>query len=445
MERRRGAQSPLMEYDMESNIIVAGDVKVERDEAPVHPLDDQNHVTRQEYARQQCLAAGLTWPGTILPPGTALYDSGIDQLRSDRQLWKSKPDARTAVLLISAALEAEDRADYRCEVKNLRLREDNGRIASVKTYKDADKTGMGYSPHSFRQVIQQIPALAAAKAPRGMTSALLYLSDSERAEIVNARIEKAEMSLTLRTKLSHNGQRIIRAGLSEKYGDVSDIHVGDAIVSALNGRGSTVKLDYKPGDSRSRFELIFPSELPIKTFRVGDVHYAMLSIKNSETGEGSIEIQASVLRAACANLTLSTGKGITQRIIHVGDSDNLRNKVKAAIMAAEAQLMPLIAAIQKSAETPVSYTPGDLIAKLAKALNVPTDRARDWQDTLEHKYLPEVGMTTWAVTNAITDSAQRASNWVNQEREELIAARITSENGVEWAMKKGAAASLEQF
>jgi hypothetical protein len=38
--------------------------------------------TRQERARQACEAAGITWPGTWLPEGTALYQSGADKLRA---------------------------------------------------------------------------------------------------------------------------------------------------------------------------------------------------------------------------------------------------------------------------------------------------------------------------------------------------------------------------
>lgn len=399
-------------------------------------IDDTNHVTRQEATRQACLAAGINWPKTILPEGTSLYQSGVDKLRADRALWARLPDARLGIEVVTAALKAEVREDYAMTVSKLRLRPDSGRIVSEAQLLNPKVPGLGYSPHSFRQLAQQVPGLNAASAPRGMTSALLYLTDSERAEIVNARIGRATTDVTLRTKLSHNGARIARGVLSTKYADCNDIHVGEAIAQALNGRGATMKLAYRPGDAQSAFEIIFPSELPIKLFRVGDVHRATIIVRNSETGEGSLRVIPAVMRAACANLTISTGEGVITSMIHLGDPTNLKNKLRAALLAAEAQIAPLVAAIQRSAETPLAYEAGDIITKLAKALAIQTDRAKAWKETYEAKYLPEGGATLWSLTSAITDAAQNAENWVAQEREERVAARVIAENGFEWLNKK---------
>lgn len=409
--------------------------------APSHPVDDPNHITRQEAARLACVAAGIDWPSTILPEGTALYTSGLEKLRSDRARWRALPVASEALPVIGAALAAEDRQDWSYDVSTLRLREDNGRIATEFSYQAPVKAkpGLGYTAHSFRQLVQAVPGLAAGEAPRGMAGALLYLTDQERAGIINARIGEARggQALTLRTKVVHSGARVTRACLSSRYADCQDVHVAEAIRGALNGRGSTAKIDYKPGDGQSRFEIIFPSEVPIRTFRVGDVHYATIQIRNSETGEGSLLVRPAVLRAACANLTLSTGEGVATRMVHAGSGENLRNKLKAALLAAEAQLAPLVAAIQRSAETPLDYTPGDLIEKLARALDLEAARARDWRETLEGRYLPTAGNTVWSLASAVTEAAQRAPNWIAQEREEAVAARITAENGIAWIWGRG--------
>lgn len=404
-------------------------------------LDDENHATRQEKTRRACVSMGIDWPETILPEGTALYASGLERLRSDRRLWASKPRVGQAVPVVVAALEAEDRKDYAVEVSQLRLREDNGRVASTEVYQDPKVVGFGYSPHAFRQLLGGVPGLRPGEAPRGTAGVLLHLSDAERARLVNARIGASDATLTLRTKVLHSGQRALRAALSTKYADLPDEGLAATLGELFGDARANVRLDYKPGDGQSRFELIFPSELPIETFRVGDVHYATIQVRNSDTGEGSLVVRPAVLRARCANLTLSTGEGVATRLVHVGDKEALRGKLRAALLAAEAQLAPLVAAIQRSAKAVLPYQPGDLIERLAKALQVSAERAKDWKETLETRYLPEAGLTAWSLSAAITEAAQRAPHWLAQEKEELVAARVT-EAGVSWLQDRAAVEAL---
>jgi hypothetical protein len=341
---------------------------------------------------------------------------------------------------VAEALAAEEPRDFTVSVGKLRLDERDGRLRAAGS--DPGTPGLGYSDHAFRQLVQQVPGLRASEAPRGMVGALLHLTDQERARIVNARVERSEADVTLRTKVAHNGPRFARAALSERYADCDDHAVAEAIGGCLSSRSATVKLNYRPGESVSAFEMIFPSEIPVHDFRVGDVHMAMIQVRNSEIGSSSLEVVPAVIRARCSNLTLSTGKGVITRMIHLGDSQNLKNKLKAALLAAELQIAPLIAAIQKSAQTPLEVEPGDIIAQLARALSVPVARAKDWRDTLEARYLTEGPLTVWSLSSAITEAAQHADNWLLQEREEKIGSRIIAENGLGWVNNLGKNAEI---
>ena len=83
-------------------------VKVEpQDVTDVVKSYTQPFESRQERARKACEAAGIVWPGTILPPGTALYSSGVEKLKSDRAAWQRLPIASEVVVL------AEARAKHR--------------------------------------------------------------------------------------------------------------------------------------------------------------------------------------------------------------------------------------------------------------------------------------------------------------------------------------------
>lgn len=391
-----------------------------------HPVDEQNHVTRQEAARQACEREGIIWPGTILPEGTALYESGVDKLKCDRARWAKLPDAHTGIAVVKAALAAEDRKDLVVKLDALHFDKETARVANFVTTTTAERTGlMGYDGHSFRQLVNSVPTTKPGTAPRGFASSLLFLDADERAAVLNRRLsslgDKAP-TITLRTKMAHSGDRIVRAVLSERYADLGDIHVGEALEAALgDGLARMAKLDYKPGDSKSRFEVIFPSEIPVKTFVVGDVHYAGIVIENSETGEGSATVRSFLMRAACANLSLSMGEGVVLR--HIGKSERLQGSMRAAVKAAMSQLDSLIGVIQKSASEALGtdHSPADILRALAEKYEV-QDRAQSWVTTYESKYAQSP--TTWGITSAITEAAQGAEWWGATAEEEKIAADV---------------------
>jgi hypothetical protein len=388
---------------------------------------DTNYVTRQEAARLAAVNIGIGWPKTILPEGTALYESGVEKLKSDRARWATLPYAADAIPAVREVLAAEDRRDIVAAVKDLRLRPEDGRVTVVDKFapfQDINNANafVGYDEHSFRQLAAQIPDLASG--PRNTAGVLLHLSSAERAAIVNARVPESKSQVTVRTKVAHSGQRIARAFLSSRYADVNDYDVADAIGAALNGDGRIAKLDYKPGDSHSRFELFYPSEIPIETFRVGDIHRALVQVENSETGEGSVKVTAGLIRALCANLTTAFGEGVTVSIRHTGSTELRRGQMRAAIRAALAQLDPLVQAITVSARTafPEGETASSLIEKLAAKYSVSDERATAWETTFKNGYAQSP--TVWGLSSAISEAAQGQEWWHTQAEEEKVAAQL---------------------
>lgn len=394
---------------------------------PATHITEARFETRQEAARRACEEVGIVWPQTILPPGTALYTSGLDVLKADRARWAKLPDAHTGVRVIKAALAAEQREDFVVPVKTLGLNSSNARLGARESGANAAlASGAGYDAHAFRQLVAQTPGFGAGEAPRSFAGALLHLDADERAAVMNRRLPAAKSNITLRTKMSHNGQRIVRAMLSEKYGDLNDIHVGEALEHALgDGLSREARLDYKPGDKQSRFEVFFPSQVAINTFVVGDVHYAGLIVENSETGEGACNVRAFLMRAACANMTLAPGLGVSIR--HIGKSERLLGSLKAAVTSALNQIDPLIAVIQKSASEQLTditaRSPSDILRSLAKKYEVKADRAQSWVTTFEAKYA-DTPASTYTLTAAITDAAQSNGWWGDTAVEEEIAANV---------------------
>lgn len=409
--------------------------------------------SRQEAAREACEAAGIVWPGTILPPGTALWDSGVDKLRSDRATWKRLPLASEVVGLVEAALQAEDRRDYAHSVATLRLRPSDGRIVQAHNVERADVQGLGYNAHTLRQLVAQVGPLD--DAPRGFAGALLYLSDRERAEIVNARLARMGedgTAVTLRTRLPHvgDGSRIARAALSKTYGSITDADIARALGAVLKrAQDRTGRMDYKPGDSKSRFEVIWPSEIPVETFVVGDVHYACLSITNSETGEGSLRIAPAVVRARCANLTVSVGEGTEVVLRHVGDARALVARLVRAIELAVGDLQPLLEVIHQSARVTVAetWTPVKAFEAIARRHSLPAAVVPVWAETFNRNYAPKMlaaqggkavydasqaKPSVWSLTAAITEAAQGRDSWADTAEWERCASEVQAASVKAW-------------
>jgi hypothetical protein len=367
----------------------------------------------------------------------------VEKLKSDRARWRTLPLAADVLGLVQTALKAEDRKDFPEKVAGLRLRKADGRLVRAQNV-DSDPAkvhGLGYGPHTLRQLVAQIDSLD--DAPRGFSSALLYLNDQERAELLNSRMAKmADRStgVTLRTRLPHysDGSRIARAALSDIYGDVTDFHLAEALGLMAQG-DKHGRLDYKPGDTMSRFEVIWPSEVPVSTFVVGDVHYVVLSVTNSETGQGKIKIRAAILRAACANLTLSQGDGTSIDIRHVGDHHVLMARVRQALKLALTEVRPLIDVITQSAQIPVmgEWTAVKAFASIAKRYALPQGDAQAWTETFQRVRYPQ---TVWGLTASITEAAQARETWTDSAEWERVASDV--QHAAVKASKGGAADPL---
>jgi len=404
----------MSETDGSRLIELDGSNAVQNWEKQQRPGLPEDYQTREQSAREAAAQGGILFPNTRVPAGEALWDSGEAVLKADRAAWAARPHFREGVEIVQAALRAEDRRDWRVPVNALRLDPVTARLQTKP-----GSAGAGYSDHSFRQLVAQA---GYSGAPRGFASSLAYLYPADRASALNRQLVRAEATpVTLRTRLASDGTRVVRAVLSERYGSINDLDIAAALAQAYAGSEADGRLDYKPGDRHSRFEVIFPSQVPVKTFRTGDIHYAVIGFENSETGEGSFTGYAGLMRAACYNLTLAWGQGTEIKIRHIGDAVS---RMRGAVNALAHQIEPLVAAIQESATVEAPGNVFDLFGKIAAKFDAGEARAEAWADTYRAKYSDSP--TLWGVTSAITDAAQGLSYWREQAAEEQIASQLVT-------------------
>jgi hypothetical protein len=161
----------------------------------------------------------------------------------------------------------------------------------------------------------------------------------------------------------------------------------------------------------------------VSTFVVGDVHYGCLSITNSETGEGSLRIAPAVVRAACANLTLSTGEGTEVVIRHVGDAAMLLARLKRAIRAAIDEIEPLIQVITMSSRVVLgeSWSPERAFKAVASRYSLPAGVVPTWLEQMKSSQYPE---SAWGIASSISEAAHNRGTWVEEAEWERVSSDV---------------------
>lgn len=380
----------------------------------------EGYESRAARAKEAATILGLDWPATIVPEGSALIDVGTEKLEGDRQRWAAMQPAKKTLPVVREALQAESRADYTRKLGDLRF--GPGGIVSKS------KEGMAGAPYSERVLSQIVGLTVPQPRPSGLGGVLAWIGDDDTtAKVLNPHLSKVreEKEVLIRTKLADDGKRYIRAILSDRYGSVTDIDLAEAIEYALadDPDGLNAKIDYRPGDDHSSFLMVFPSEVPVETFKAGDIHYLAVRVQNSETGAGSVRARILMVRAICVNLTLATADMDVLNMRHVGQGATLRDKVRAALRSARRSLQPLVEAIQTSAKVvlPAEIEIIDAMTAIAKRFGAVEARAKDWAETWEAGYAQT--RTAWSLGAAIQEASQGLT-WTTAEREQLIASQV---------------------
>jgi hypothetical protein len=169
---------------------------------------------------------GIEWPKTILPEGTALYESGVEKLKSDRARWARLPYAVDAIPAVRAVLAAEDRRD------------DVVPVAATCACRPstAASTPRRDSGQSEARRLRRALLPAARRADPGSRERAAehrrrpaVPDNAERAGIVNARLPASKAEVTVRTKVAHSGSGSPGRSCRSRYADVNDYDVADAI------------------------------------------------------------------------------------------------------------------------------------------------------------------------------------------------------------------------
>jgi hypothetical protein len=390
-------------------------------------------LARSERLEAAAAALGMKLPKTILPKGHALYDSGVSALAADnkaiQEMIAKGQTADKALKIVTAYAEQEDRLDVERDLRTLRADADarlwrpGSAVKGVeaKPRKDGTVEGaLGYTRHAWTQIVKQIAPAEAQSAAAGFAPALLGIDSDLRASQFNRWASKGDARrMTLRTRRTSNGVRVVRAALTERYADVTDLHLAQA-VAGLDVDLTKWALDYKgdTGNGQSEIRLLAANPIPLKLFRVGDVIRVGTVIGNSETGQGSITVATFLERALCANLTRSTASSTATRIRHIGDAARVRAEVQGAIRLAIGGADTIVRAIVGAKQQVLGDVASDVFARIQALLkdegySATNTEVAGWKQTYDKSYgeYEPKGVSLFGVHSAMTEAAQGATWW----------------------------------
>jgi hypothetical protein len=168
-------------------------------------------------------------------------------------------------------------------------------------------------------------------------------------------------------------------------------------------------------DLTTHISVVWPKTQEV--IRVGDVVQRGIHISNSEVGMRSVTVAAYVYRLKCSNGAIGGGEGGGMyRFRHVGDSDRLRDQVKAAIESTHLESTKILAqfkaSLEKAIEDPFNY-----MERVAK--DKTNDMTQEQFKAAMDAFLIEPESNLFGVTNAITRAAQKFEGETRFDMERL--------------------------
>lgn len=262
------------------------------DEARTRILEDAETATRN----------GFALPPTLFAEGTRLIDAGVAKFARSRAKFEEMTPARDACEALFERVRAEDRQDELVPLAAARMLPTGDLMiqqANLRTF--------AVEEPAFRR-------LASFVAPGGGPY-LAACPPALRAINFNHWSPASEDVVKLRTRKNAEGGRTAWAAVGKIY-QACDADRLAALVAKVAGSGARAEVTYD--GYRTRINVLWHSDIRPEGAAVGEIYKAGFSATTADDGTQSIEIDASILRAVCVNLTSIPAIKRTGRRIHVG-------------------------------------------------------------------------------------------------------------------------------
>jgi hypothetical protein len=334
---------------------------------------------------------------------TALDFSGPTGVESSKVLRRYTNQLRGVGEVVAALRQQvarEQPRDYPCAVGKIRMNPITGGL-----YCD------GKNPDNALAVthsaLQQ--ACSFLNVPRNACANLEYVTPGTRAAMLYDFVRKAEREaaapLVLRTMVDSSGRRFIRAVVTETHSQETgdDLIIADAIESLIRDGEieANARARWTRSLTRSDVEIILPSQS--WEMRVGDIVFAKVHARNSETKHFGFQADGGLHRLCCLNGNTRADESSTVSVRHVGE---LVARIRRAIQVAGAHLEEFAQSFKAAYSVQLPQPRAEMLKVVGTKLELPESTLSLAAQMWDADGDLSAGNTVAGLVNALTRASQ---------------------------------------
>jgi hypothetical protein len=338
--------------------------------------------------------------------GTWFNAIGLQSSEAHRHVAKAWQDKCTPFsdFVSTVKKQAENKRDIVKPESEIRLK-DAGTLIDGMTI---NKSGM----NSLRMFTDIPSSMITFLEERGYDEELVRFMNNELdlREEKWANDGKEPRDFRIRIRHDNNGDDVIRAIVSERYGVIDNHEAMEMIAEALPSlKDALASHIFNDGDDIYGNVLV-PDHMksePDSDYGVG------IAFRNSEIRNATLKVSPFLFRAICLNGMIwgRSNSEITINQKHFGniDRDNLRSQIKNAVAVALTQGNSLLTLLNLSQKVKVE-NPLSVIAQISRDQKMSIEQGKAWHkgylDTLSETKGDIADKTAFGIVNGLTRSAQ---------------------------------------
>ena len=351
--------------------------------------------------------------------GTWFNSIGLESTETHRHVAKVWQDQCTPLsdFITSVKEQAEEKWDVCKPESEVRLKDSDTLIDGTRINKSGIKTLRLFTdiPSSMISFLEE----------RGYNEDIVKFVNQE---LDNRESEwknngKPSRQFRLRVRKDHDGEDVVRAVVSEKYGVIDNHEAMDYISHALPTlKDALASHIYNDGDNIYG-NILIPDHMksePDSDYGVG------IAFRNSETRESTFKVSPFLFRAICLNGMIwgrsNSEIQINQRHFGNIDVNDLRLRVRHAVNVALTQGNDMLVLMNHSKKVKVN-NPLNVIAQLSRDNNLTKEQGQMWHkgylDSLMEKTGDQNENTAFGVVNGLTRSAQNYKGFTRENMETI--------------------------
>lgn len=328
-------------------------------------------------------AAGFKLEATLFEAGTAVNELGVENAKKSREAFEKLPLLTNGLTDFEKTIAAEKRNHLVVKPSDLKVK--------IRPQDDTFDVHLGLKTvsntafltlHSANQLADII------EMPRKVMSWLYENGGLEAEALLQRELNESEAkSVKVRGRASPNGGREVFAIVSEKYPIVDAAPtVSQKVLSALSELpGARIDIQYNPKTLVTIFDVQFHSNIEAGNYACGELFRAGVRITCNDRGDGSVTVQAFVIRNLCLNLiVLHTATLDIDKIIHAGSVEGRVKRIEEALLKSQGVVGGFAQKWADAAE-PVKLQTLDIKIDRRKIKDETKIKTKTWEESTEEE------------------------------------------------------------